>query len=153
MLIVLVNVRSWEKSIPFLLSSPSRAGDLLLPSVFRALSSSFPWGQLQPEVLVNSDGLGVGGWNIPSGEERTHPHPTESHSLQFGVVLVLPSCSVIFQTEVGWVCRRRRLYPGPWLALAQRFQLRMSGPACAAGLASLPGQGVERPRPGSSKKS
>lgn len=37
--------------------------------------------------------------------------------------------------------------------MALRFQLCMSGPACAAGLASRLGQGVERPRPGSSEKS
>lgn len=105
---------------------------------------------------MNSDGLGSGGsgrQNILRGEGRTHLHPTEAHSLQCGVVLVLPVCSAIFQVEVGWLCRRRGLYSGPGLALALRFQLCMSGLACAAGLASHLGQGVERPRLGSSEKS
>ena len=42
---------------------------------------------------------------------------------------------------------------GPLTCLGSEIQLCVSGLACAAGLASLLGQGVERPRPGNSEKS
>lgn len=53
----------WRNSSPSYSPPPPELENhpLLLLFVLRALYNSFPWGQLEPEVLVSSDGLGGGG--------------------------------------------------------------------------------------------
>lgn len=148
-------LNAWRNSSPFLSSSPFRAGDLFFPSLQRAM---------QQLSLRSALARGLGklwwSWGVGVGREAECTEwgeeipPSAFLNLQFGLVLVSPSWSAIFQAGVG---RRRVLEKGPrigpWIVLAQRFQLHMSGPAYTAGLASLLGQGAERPKPGSSEKS
>lgn len=121
-----------------------------LTRVFRALfNSSFPWGQLQSGVLMNPDGLVVGGGQGERGCEvfwvvRDEPtlSPLKPVLCSSGLSWSHPPARLYFR--LGWRgggYRSRDLCWGCWLAFGSGLPAthERAGPCLWPGLSSWPG--------------
>lgn len=153
----------WRNPSPFPHSSPLQSWGPPPPSLLTLPVSSehyliaFPEVSLS-EVLVSSDGLGGGGGEEVKCTKWGGKSPPPSSLNPFSAVLGCPGFTLLFccvssRGGVGEGIGEGLCIQATDLLLAQRSQLRTSGLACAAGLASFLGQGAERPRVGSSEKS